>query len=93
MHRAALCTRCAQAELAIAEAGLRAARSGHASAATQAVDVVFHLAGAGAVYDGEPLQRCLRDLNIANQHIIFSTLRDQERARVHFGLAEATFFV
>jgi alkylation response protein AidB-like acyl-CoA dehydrogenase len=115
----------AQAEVAAAEAALRAARSfvfdvigelwttacagdppsvdqrgrmllasGQAMrAAVQAVDVVFHLAGASAVYDDQPLQRCFRDIHTANQHLIFSTLRDQEWARVHFGLAEATFFV
>jgi alkylation response protein AidB-like acyl-CoA dehydrogenase len=114
-----------QAELAGAEAGLRAARafvfdvigelwttacagdppsleqrgrmllasSQAMRAAVHAVDVVFHMAGASAVYDDQPLQRCFRDIHTANQHLIFSTLRDQAWASVHFGLTQPTFFI
>jgi alkylation response protein AidB-like acyl-CoA dehydrogenase len=114
-----------QAQVAAAEAGLRAARafaldtigeiwmtacagdppsveqrgrlllvsSQAMRAAVQAVDTSFYLAGAGAVYDDQPLQRCFRDIHTANQHLIFSTLRDQAWASVHFGLAEPTFFI
>ena len=39
---------------------------------TQAVDVVFHRAGGGALYETSPLQRCFRDLHAAGQHIAFS---------------------
>jgi indole-3-acetate monooxygenase len=115
----------AQAALASAEGGLRAARSfvfetigdlwatacagdvlsvdqrgrmllastQAMRAAVAAVDVAFHLAGAGAVYDDQPLQRCFRDIHTANQHLLFSTLRDQEWASVRLGLSEATFFL
>jgi hypothetical protein len=62
-------------------------------AAVQAVDVVFHLSGASAVYDDQPLQCCFRDIHTANQHFLFSTPRDQAWARVNFGIAQAPFFV
>jgi len=35
----------------------------------RAVDVIFNASGAGALYDGHPLQRAFRDLHAANQHI------------------------
>jgi alkylation response protein AidB-like acyl-CoA dehydrogenase len=40
--------------------------------AVAAVDGVFPLAGADAVYSDRPLQRCFRDLHTAKQHIYFS---------------------
>jgi alkylation response protein AidB-like acyl-CoA dehydrogenase len=42
------------------------------NAAVEAVDRCFRLAGAGAVYDDHPLQRCFRDLHTARQHIAFN---------------------
>jgi alkylation response protein AidB-like acyl-CoA dehydrogenase len=42
------------------------------NAAIEAVDACFTLAGAGAVYDDHPLQRCFRDLHTARQHIAFN---------------------
>jgi indole-3-acetate monooxygenase len=41
-------------------------------AAVAAVDAVLPLAGASAVYDDNPIQRCSRDLHAASQHIFFS---------------------
>lgn len=37
-----------------------------------AVDLAFHRAGGGALYDSSPLQRCFRDIHAAGQHIAFS---------------------
>jgi hypothetical protein len=40
--------------------------------AVAAVDAVFPLCGADAIYSDRPLQRCFRDLHTAQQHIYFS---------------------
>lgn len=39
--------------------------------AVTAVDQAFAVAGASAVYTSHPLQRCVRDIHTANQHIAF----------------------
>ena len=39
----------------------------------EVVDTVFALAGGGALFDDNPLQRCWRDLHAASSHIFFST--------------------
>jgi alkylation response protein AidB-like acyl-CoA dehydrogenase len=43
-----------------------------------AVDGVFRLAGAGAVYTDQPLQRCFRDLRTLDTHTYLS---EEVRAR------------
>jgi alkylation response protein AidB-like acyl-CoA dehydrogenase len=43
------------------------------------VDAMFHLAGGGALYDENPLQRCWRDVHAAGQHLYFSS---NHRARI-----------
>ena len=62
-------------------------------AATEAVDRVFRLAGAGAVYTHHPLQRCFRDVHAAGQHILFSSGRDQAYAKVRLGIGQPTFLI
>lgn len=47
-------------------------------AAVMAVDGVFRLAGAGAVYTDQPLQRCFRDLRTLDTHTYLS---EEARAR------------
>jgi alkylation response protein AidB-like acyl-CoA dehydrogenase len=54
--------------------------------ALTAVDSLYRLAGAEAVFVGHPLERCFRDLHTGSQHIIFSTVREQEYPRVRLGL-------
>ena len=39
---------------------------------TEAVDVAFHRAGGGALYESSPLQRCFRDIHAAGQHVALS---------------------
>lgn len=56
--------------------------------AVEAVDRLYRLAGAGAVYAGDPLQRCLRDLHTANQHTIYSSDRDKAFAKLQFGIEQ-----
>ena len=62
-------------------------------AGTEAVDRVFRLAGADAVFAGHPLERCFRDIHAAGQHILFSGVRDQAFARVRLGLDQPTYLI
>lgn len=62
-------------------------------AAVDAVNRVFHLAGAEAVYASHPLQRCFRDIHTASQHILFSSSRDQTFAKVRLGLDQPTYLI
>ena len=71
-----------RAELALA--GCHAMRT-----ALEAVDSLYRLAGAEAVFAGHPLERCFRDLHTGSQHIIFSTVREQELPRVLLGIDSA----
>lgn len=50
------------------------------------VDASFHLCGASAVYESHPLQRCLRDLHVASQHILVSIGSEKAVGRVLLGL-------
>jgi indole-3-acetate monooxygenase len=59
-------------------------------AALDAVDPLYRLAGAEAVFTGHPLERCLRDLHTGSQHIIFSAAREQEFPRILLGIDPAT---
>jgi indole-3-acetate monooxygenase len=52
----------------------------------EVVQLVCKAAGGGAVYQKEPLDRCLRDILTANQHVI-ATARTYEMAgRLLLGL-------
>jgi alkylation response protein AidB-like acyl-CoA dehydrogenase len=62
-------------------------------AAVEAVDIIFRLAGAQAVYDGQPLQRCFRDLHTADQHILFSANCDKAFSKLKFGIEQPTFMI
>jgi alkylation response protein AidB-like acyl-CoA dehydrogenase len=62
-------------------------------AGTDAVDRVFRLAGAEAVFAHHPLQRCFRDIHAAGQHILFSPGRDQAFAKVRLGIEQPTFLI
>jgi indole-3-acetate monooxygenase len=50
------------------------------------VSQAFDAAGAAAVFERSPLQRCLRDLHAAGQHIAFSADSRQRVARALLGL-------
>ena len=62
-------------------------------AGVEAVDRIFRLAGAEAVFAHHPLQRCFTDIHTAGQHILFSTSRDQAFAKVHLGIDQPTFLI
>jgi alkylation response protein AidB-like acyl-CoA dehydrogenase len=67
-----------QAELLLA--GCHAMRTG-----LEAVDSLYRLAGAEAVYAGHPLERCFRDLHTASAHILLSEKRERELAQLLLG--------
>ena len=50
------------------------------------VDAMFEAAGATALYDGHPLQRCLRDVHAAGQHIAFGADARRRLGRTLLGL-------
>jgi indole-3-acetate monooxygenase len=60
-------------------------------AGRQVVDGVFELAGAGALYDSSPLQRCWRDLHAGSQHLAVSIGTERAAGRVALGLEANTF--
>jgi alkylation response protein AidB-like acyl-CoA dehydrogenase len=57
------------------------------------VDTAFRLAGGGALYDSNPLQRCFRDLHAGAQHIAVSLAADRGVGRVALGLEPETILV
>jgi indole-3-acetate monooxygenase len=59
-------------------------------AALEAVDPLYRLAGAEAVFSGHPLERCFRDLHTGSQHILFSAAREQEYPRILLGIDRAS---
>jgi alkylation response protein AidB-like acyl-CoA dehydrogenase len=60
---------------------------------TAAVDAVFTLTGASALYDDSPLQRCFRDVHAAAQHIFFSQDALKRYSKARFGLEDPTRFM
>jgi alkylation response protein AidB-like acyl-CoA dehydrogenase len=58
--------------------------------AVEAVDSLYRLAGAEAVFTGHPIERCFRDLHAGSQHIIYSATQEQQFARVRLGLDPET---
>jgi alkylation response protein AidB-like acyl-CoA dehydrogenase len=57
-------------------------------AAVAAVDGVFRLAGAGAVYTDQPIQRCFRDLHTLDAHTFFSADVVTRYAKHRLGVAQ-----
>ena len=58
-----------------------------------AVDIVtraFRFAGGGAVYDSNVLQQCLRDINVAAQHLMVSDIAYENLGQFVLGLPEAS---
>ena len=59
----------------------------------QAVDVAFHRAGGGALYETSALQRCFRDLHAAGQHILFSVETWKRVGKSLLGIEQPTFML
>jgi alkylation response protein AidB-like acyl-CoA dehydrogenase len=59
-------------------------------AGVDAARIAFEFSGAGAVYADHPLQRCLRDIQVARQHIYFAPSAAKRYAKVRFGIDQPT---
>jgi alkylation response protein AidB-like acyl-CoA dehydrogenase len=63
----------------------------HAARTARAViGNVYSLAGGGAIYDGNPLQRCARDIGAGTQHLFLGFGHWRTAGRVLFGLEPDT---
>jgi alkylation response protein AidB-like acyl-CoA dehydrogenase len=51
----------------------------------KAVDTMFALAGATPVYSGHRLERCLRDVHTASQHLVVSPVWWEKTGQFYFG--------
>jgi indole-3-acetate monooxygenase len=68
------------------EARRRLACANVGASCTQAVDRLFALAGATPVYSGQRLERCLRDIHTASQHLFMSPVWWEKTGQYYFGL-------
>jgi alkylation response protein AidB-like acyl-CoA dehydrogenase len=69
---------------------VRLAAANAAEASVSAVDLCFRSAGGTAVYDTSPLQKCLRDVHVAQAHMMTSDRNLITYARLRFGLPAQT---
>ena len=67
-------------------AGLRLAATHAAAAGLQATETAYRLGGGGAIYDSSPLQRRLRDVNAATQHMLVAPATWELTGRQLLGL-------
>ena len=67
-------------------AGLRLAATHAATAGLQATETAYRLAGGTAIYDSSPLQRRLRDVNAAVQHMLVAPATWELTGRLLLGL-------
>ncbi|MGH3692806.1 MAG: acyl-CoA dehydrogenase family protein [Pseudonocardiaceae bacterium] len=82
-------TACAGDPLSLDQrAQLQLAAHQAARAAVAAVDGVFRLAGAGAVYADQPIQRCFRDLHTLDTHTFLSADVVTRYAKHRLGIAQ-----
>lgn len=56
-----------------------------ARSAAEATDTVYTMAGGSSVYDASPLQRCLRDVHVATQHLMVSPRLEELLGKLLFG--------
>ncbi|HJQ55670.1 MAG TPA: hypothetical protein VJ890_02110 [Vineibacter sp.] len=64
----------------------RLARINAIAAAAQAVDLVYEAGGGSSIYATTPLERCLRDIRTASQHVSMATANYEVVGRVLLGL-------
>jgi alkylation response protein AidB-like acyl-CoA dehydrogenase len=68
------------------EARRRLACANVGASCTQAVDRLFAMAGSTPVYSGHPLERCLRDVHTAAQHLFMSPVWWEKTGQYYFGM-------
>jgi len=64
---------------------LRLSATQAATQAVQAVDIVYRAGGASSVYASTQLERCLRDIRTASQHLQLSTTNYEIAGQMFFG--------
>lgn len=70
-------------------AALRASATYCTEVATEVITTAFRYSGAGAVYAQHVLQRCLRDVNVAAQHLLVSDRSYENLGQFALGLDDA----
>jgi alkylation response protein AidB-like acyl-CoA dehydrogenase len=68
------------------EARRRLACVNAASCCEEVVDLMFRLGGSTSIYSGHKLEQCLRDIHVANQHIVVSPVWWEKTGQYYFGL-------
>lgn len=68
------------------EARRRLACANVGAACTQAIDRLFTVSGSTPIYAGHRLERCLRDVRTAGQHLFFSPVWWEKTGQSYFGL-------
>ena len=68
------------------EARRRLACANVGASCKEAVDRIFTLAGATPIYSGHRLERCLRDIHTAGQHLFVSPVWWEKTGQYYFGL-------
>ncbi|MCP5180796.1 MAG: hypothetical protein H6993_18180 [Pseudomonadales bacterium] len=72
------------------KARLRLAASHATWSSVSAVDKLYHAAGATSIYEGSALQRCLRDIHVATQHIMVGQSTFEVAGKVMLGIDPQT---
>lgn len=70
-------------------AALRASATYCTEVATEVITTAYRYSGAGAVYAQHVLQRCLRDVNVAAQHLLVSDRSYENLGQFALGLDDA----
>ena len=53
--------------------------------ASEIIHAAFRYAGAGAIFEPHVMQRCLRDINVAAQHLMVSDIAYELLGKIHLG--------
>lgn len=56
--------------------------------ATEIVGAAFRFAGASSIYESNDMQRCLRDINVAGQHLFVSDKTYELLGQTHLGVTD-----
>ena len=67
--------------------GLRLAATHASGAAAEVVTAMYHAGGGSSIYDSSPLQRRLRDVHVATQHMMVAPMTLELTGRLLLGLA------